>query len=91
MEKQWLKCAGYDKRRPASQWESMGKDLTLVDPISKMPVGLLPDFLDLDMTDEKYVERISGLYRGSVVQVTPEGSVCRHLPLDSVQLHVPDP
>ena len=70
--------------------ESLGKDLAIADPATKMPVGLLPDFLDLDRTDEKYVERISFLYRGNVVQVSPEGSVCRHLPLDSVQLHVPD-
>ncbi|KIN02871.1 hypothetical protein OIDMADRAFT_18473 [Oidiodendron maius Zn] len=56
-----------------------------------MPVGLLPDFLDLDRTAEEYVERISCLYHGNVVQVTAQESVCRYLPLGSVKLHVPEP
>jgi hypothetical protein len=68
--------------------ESRGKDLALVDPIAKMPMGLLPDFLHLERTVEEYVERISVLYRGLAIQVTPQGSACHHLPLDNIQMHV---
>jgi hypothetical protein len=52
--------------------ESLGKDLAIADPATKMPVGLLPDFVDQKTTGEKFVERISALYHGAAEQGTPE-------------------
>jgi hypothetical protein len=41
-----------------------GKDHFLVDPVRKVPVGILPDFLPNEMTDDEYAEITSSLYAG---------------------------
>jgi hypothetical protein len=62
----------------------LGRDLVIVDPSSKMPVGLVPDFLCYQVTDEEYVKRISALYEGLVIDITGKRVTCRHVPLDAV-------
>jgi hypothetical protein len=51
--------------------ESMGKDLAIVDPVTKVPVGLLPDFLYYDRTGEEYQEIVMALYNRLAAQGTP--------------------
>lgn len=73
-----------------SRGESLGKDLVIVDPVTKMPVGLLPDFLDVERTGEEFREKISALYNGFAIHVTPEVLIRKHIPLDAFKLHVKD-
>jgi hypothetical protein len=64
--------------------KSFGKDLVLVDPTTKLPVGVLPDFLPIIRTDEEYIERSQMLYNGLVASVGPQGVGFAHVSLDVV-------
>lgn len=66
---------------------SRGKDLALVDPATKMPVGLLPDFADNLQTEEEFVKRMSVLYNGLVTKVGSGNSFAiMNVPLSMVNL-----
>jgi hypothetical protein len=59
-------------------------DLVLANPLTKMPIGHLPDFLYEIRTDGMYVERMGELYHGLHDFVGPRGVKFTPLPLDSV-------
>lgn len=63
-----------------------GKDILLVDPETKLAVGLLPDFLpNMPVTDEVYAERMANLYHG-FSKVFPNNSVgILHLRLSALK------
>lgn len=63
---------------------SFGKDLVLVDPITKLAAGLLPDFLPLVRTDEQYIERSRILYNGLMASVGPRRVEFTLMPLDKL-------
>ncbi|KAH9207016.1 hypothetical protein DL95DRAFT_484322 [Leptodontidium sp. 2 PMI_412] len=66
---------------------SRGKDLALVDPATKMPVGLLPDFADNLQTEEEFVKRMSVLYNGLVTKVGSGNSLAiMNVPLSMANL-----
>ena len=48
----------------ATRGSQFGKDHFLVDPSTKVPVGILPDFLPDHRTDEQYAKTTSILYTG---------------------------
>ncbi|EMC91988.1 hypothetical protein BAUCODRAFT_312893 [Baudoinia panamericana UAMH 10762] len=47
-----------------------GKDLVVVDPVSKVPIGLVPDFTHTLMEIEQFISRLSRIY----------GPLVRHFP-----------
>jgi len=63
---------GTDLRKVRSMWSvgrhpqgpGVGKDLSLVDQGTKLPVGILPDFLPDMRTDELFATRMKTLYSG---------------------------
>jgi hypothetical protein len=63
---------------------SFGKDLVLVDPTTKLAVGLLPDFLPLIRTDEQYIERLRILYNGLMEPIGPGRAAFAAMPLDKL-------
>jgi hypothetical protein len=65
-----LFCVG---RHPAEQ--PLGKDLVLADVWTKMPVGLVPDFLTLLRTDEEFFDRVNELYHTIKPVVGPRGAM----------------
>jgi hypothetical protein len=48
-----------------------GKDLTIVDPKTRVPVGIVPDFLHWDRTDEEYERKLHILYGGRIMVAGP--------------------
>jgi hypothetical protein len=62
-------------------------DLVLVDPLSKMPVGLIPDFLHRNRTDEEYMDRIKILFEGLNPILGPRGAIIPRVPLDAISMH----
>lgn len=66
--------------------EPLGKDLVIADPLSKIPVGLIPDFLYHQRTGQEFVERISALYGDLDPYVTPSGARFCRVPLDVVTM-----
>ena len=66
--------------------ESLGKNLVIADPLSKILVGLIPDFLHHQRTGQEFVERISALYGDLGPYVTPSGARFRRVPLDAVTM-----
>lgn len=67
---------------PGSQ--SQGTDIVLADPFTKAPVGLVPDFLYHQRTDEEYVVRIKALYGDFAYNVPPNGVGIVFCPLDAI-------
>ncbi|KAH7061737.1 hypothetical protein BKA63DRAFT_528087 [Paraphoma chrysanthemicola] len=74
-------CVG---RHPAEQ--PLGKDLVLVDIFTKMPVGLVPDFLELMRTDEEFVDRVKELYHTVQPNVGPRGAMFPCVNLDDIEI-----
>jgi hypothetical protein len=74
-------CVG---RHPAEG--PLGKDLVLADGATKMPVGLVPDFLALLRTDEEFVDRVTELYSTLNPTVTPRGAMFPYIPLDAISV-----
>jgi hypothetical protein len=79
---QTMFCVGRHTSR-----SSRGQDLTLVDPISMMPVGIVPDFAFPEQKNEEFVERMSTLY-GDFVVHTNNGdySAFMHVPLHAIRV-----
>ena len=48
----------------ATRGTHFGKDHFLVDPNTKIPVGILPDFLPDERTNEQYIKATTALYDG---------------------------
>ena len=67
--------------------KALGMDLVLVDhAISRAPVGIIPNFLQVIRSDDEFVERMKVLYAGLLQSVTPRGANIMFLPLKSVSL-----
>ncbi|KAK5654584.1 hypothetical protein OQA88_7213 [Cercophora sp. LCS_1] len=80
-EKATMICAG---RHPAEL--PFGKDLVLVDIMSKMPLGLVPDFLPLIRTDDEFVSRTEELYHTISPAVSPRGALFAMIPMDAISV-----
>lgn len=74
-------CVG---RHPAES--PLGKDLVLVDVTTKMPVGLVPDFLDFIRTDEEFVGRVTELYHTLNPIVTSKRAMFRLVSLNAISV-----
>lgn len=68
--------------------KNLGRDLVLAHPLTKAPVGLLPDFLHPVRTDEEFVERVQALYDGLPMKVGPRGAIIPAVPLDAVTMEI---
>jgi hypothetical protein len=69
----------------ATRGSQFGKDHFLVDPSTKVPVGIIPDFLPDDGTDEQYAKMTRILYTG-LCQVLKRNQVrIMTAPLHAVQ------
>jgi hypothetical protein len=67
--------------------ESSGMDLVLVDPLSKMPAGLIPDFLHRNITDKECMDLIRILFEGLDPILGPRGAIVGRVPLDAISTH----
>lgn len=90
----WASCkeCAYNSEEPRnmmsvgrySQGGSIGSDLTIVDPATKLPVGLLPDFFPVIRSSELSVERSYILYDGLVKSSESGGAKFFYAPLDKI-------
>jgi hypothetical protein len=80
----WLMIVG----RHTSGGISLGKDLFLVDPETKVPVGLLPDFLPDRRSDEVYSKRVQLLYDSFVQSADPRATEISVPPLRGVEKRI---
>ncbi|KAI0380793.1 hypothetical protein F5Y04DRAFT_256723 [Hypomontagnella monticulosa] len=62
-----------------------GKDIFLVDPKTRVPVGLLPDFLPDERSDQQYSKITSVLYTGLCQVLEGDRVGVMHAPLDAVR------
>ncbi len=75
---------GQHPTTPSGTPDQFCKDHFLVDPRRRVPVGILPDFLADERTDEEYVRATSALY-ADLCEVTSENQVgIRAVPLSEV-------
>jgi hypothetical protein len=66
---------------------SFGMDLVLADPSTNMPVGLLPDFLYVNRTNEEIVDRMEELYHGIYFDLpTPQCIEFARAPLRKIRV-----
>jgi hypothetical protein len=68
--------------------KSLGRDLFLGDPHTKVPVGLLPDFLGDIWMPQEYVEKLSALYKGPIASasISPSGCIFSHVALEVIEI-----
>ncbi|CAI9632828.1 unnamed protein product [Alternaria burnsii] len=77
-------CVG--QHLPSSDQTAFGKDLYLVDAKSKVPVGLVPDLMPDDPTDEKFAKVSCVMYNGFCKYMGNNQVAFAACPLSSVRI-----
>jgi hypothetical protein len=80
-----LLCVGQHYPSAESRNMSFGKDLFLVDPVSKVPIGLVSDLMPDERTDEMYAKVTRVLYNGFCEYLVNNQVKVAGCPLSSLQ------